>query len=101
MARSAAPDGARPVRTILTIVMDLLIAVALIALTGLVFGFFGQLTAQPWGREIHTLAARAVIPFGIAPIATPYGGTFSLDAMVSILVYVAAEWVVSLGRRER
>jgi hypothetical protein len=101
MARTSAPEGAKPVRTILTVVMDVLIAIALIALTGLVFGFFGQLLAQPWGRQVYTLASRAVIPFGIAPIATPYGGTFSLDAMVSILVYVAAEWVVGLGRRER
>jgi hypothetical protein len=101
MAGSAAPEGVSPVRTLLTVVMDVLIAVALIALTGLVFGFFGQLLAQPWGREIHTLAARAVIPFGIAPVATPYGGTFSLDAVVSILVYVVAEWAIGMVRRPR
>ena len=47
MAGSAAPQGASPARTLLTIVMDVLVAISLIALTGLVFGFFGQLMAQP------------------------------------------------------
>jgi hypothetical protein len=101
MARSRASDGASPVRTLLTIVMDVFIAVALIALTGLVFGFFGQLMALSWGREIHTLAARAVVPFGFQPIATPYGGTFSLDAVVSILLYVVVEWVLGMVRGSR
>ena len=101
MARSAVPKGAPPVRTLLTVVMDVLIAVALIALTGLVFGFFGQLLAQPWGREIYTLATRAVIPFGFKSIVTPYGGAFSLDAVASILVYVAVEWVLGMVRGSR
>jgi hypothetical protein len=101
MARSAAPEGASPQRTLLTIVMDVLIAAALIALTGLVFGFFGQLQAPAWGREIHALAARAVIPFGFKAIATPYGGSFSLDAVGSIILYVVAEWVLGMVRGSR
>jgi hypothetical protein len=101
MAGSTAPQGASPARTVFTVVMDVLVAVALIALTALVFGFFGQLLAQPWGRQIYTLAGRAVIDFGIAPIATPYGGTFSLNAVVSILLYVVVEWALGMVRRSR
>lgn len=101
MAESAAPQGASPLRSVLTVAMDVLIAIALIALTGLVFGFFGQLLAQPWGRQIFTLASRAVITFGFKPIATPYGGSFSLDAVASILLYVVVEWVLGMVRRSR
>ena len=101
MAGSAAPQGASPARTLLTVVMDVLVAISLIALTGLVFGFFGQLMAQPWGRQVFTLASRAVINFGFKGIATPYGGTFSIDAVASILLYMAVEWVLGMVRRSR
>jgi hypothetical protein len=101
MARATASTQSSPARTLLTVVMDVLIAVALIALTGLVIEFFGQLMAQPLGRQFYTLAMRAVIPLGLKPIPTPYGGAFDLNAVASVLLYVIAEWVLGMVRRVR
>ena len=101
MDRVSAPGGASPVRTVLTIIMDVLIVLAVIGLASLVIGFFGQLMAQPSLRQVYALAIRVVVPFGLSPIVTPYGGVFSLDAVASISVYVVLEWVVGMVRRPR
>lgn len=101
MARATAPRGASPVRTLLTVLMDVFIVVALIALAALVIAFFGQLLAQPWGRQVYSLAGRVVIPFGIKAIATPYGGVFNVDAVVSIGLYMAIEWALGMVRGTR
>ena len=101
MDRVSAPRGASPVRTVLTIIMDVLIVLAVVGLASLVIGFFGQLMAHPSARQVYALAIRVVVPFGLRPIATPYGGVFSLDAVASIVLYVALEWIVGMVRRSR
>ena len=66
----------RPVRTFITIIMDLFV-VAAIALT----------------RPL-------VIPFGVAAIKTPYGGGFEVNTALTIAVILLVEWVLS-GIRAR
>lgn len=101
MDRVSVPKGASPVRTMLTVLMDLLIVAAVVGLAALIIAFFGQLMAQPVMRQVYSLAVKVVLPFGLKPIVTPYGGVFSLDAVASIVLYVALEWIVGMVRRSR
>ena len=85
--------------TLLTIVMDVLVAVAVMALAHLVVGFFGSAANSGWGAGVLRVTGLFVIPLGIAPIHTPYAGVFEVDAAATILVLLAAEWVLGLVRR--
>lgn len=89
------PAGSNPMRTLLTILMDLLIACA-IAVTGRLFvEFFGQFSAQAWGKAVIAFTNPLVLPFGIHAIKTPYGGLFDANAAVMVAVFLVVEWVFS------
>jgi len=89
-----------PGRTILTIVMDILIACAIAVALRLVVEFFGQFAAQSWGKAIIAFTGPLIIPFGIDEIKTPYGGVFDVNAALTIGVFLIVEWVLS-GIRNR
>ena len=89
-----------PVRTLITIVMDLFVVVAIALTARLCIVFFGQLAAQGWGRTVIGLTGPLVIPFGVSSIKTPYGGAFEVATVFTILVVLLVEWVLS-GIRAR
>lgn len=99
MESNAKVSGAgKGIRTILLIVMDLLVVVA-IAVTGrLVVDFFGQLSAQSWGETVLALTSRLVIPFGVDAIKTPYGGLFGVNEALTVVTLLLAEWALSAVR---
>lgn len=90
--------NSNPVRTIITIVMDALVVVAIAETARLVVRFFGQLAAQGWGEALIALTNPVTIPFGIEAIKTPYGGIFDVDAAVTIAVLLVIEWILSIVR---
>lgn len=90
----------KPVRTFITIVMDLFVVVAIALTARLCVVFFGQLAAQGWGQIVIALTNPLVIPFGVAAIKTPYGGSFEVNTALTIVVVLLAEWVLS-GIRAR
>ena len=90
----------KPARTFITIVMDILVVVAIALTARLCVVFFGQLAAQGWGRTIIALTNPLLIPFGVAAIKTPYGGSFEVNTALTIVVVLLAEWVLS-GIRAR
>ena len=92
--------NSRPLRTLITIVMDLLVVVAIALTARLCVVFFGQLMAQGWGKTIVALTNPLVIPFGVAAIKTPYGGWFQVNTALTIVVVLLAEWLLS-GVRAR
>ncbi len=67
--------SSKPVRTLITIIMDLLVVVAIVLTVRLCVVFFGQLAAQGWGQTVIALTNPLIIPFGVAAIKTPYGGS--------------------------
>jgi hypothetical protein len=93
-----APVSSKPLRTLLTVVMNVLIVVAIALTVRLVVMFFGQIASQDWAKTIVSITSLIVIPFGIEPIKTPYGGVFDANAALTILVVLVAEWVLSLAR---
>ena len=90
--------SSKPLRTLLTVVMNLLIIVAIALTVRLVVMFFGVIAAKEWAKTIVSITSLLVIPFGIEPIKTPYGGVFDANAALTILVVLVAEWVLSLAR---
>ena len=90
----------RPVRTLITIIMDLFVVVAIALTIRLVVVFFGQLAAQSWGKTVIALTSPLVIPFGVTAIKTPYGGSFQVVTALTILVVLLIEWLLS-GIRNR
>ncbi|MCG2807210.1 MAG: hypothetical protein Q8K89_04030 [Actinomycetota bacterium] len=86
--------AAKPARTLLLILMDLLIVLAVLMTAALVIGFFGALSGQAWGQAVLKIAGLAKIPVGITSIKTPYGGVFSVDFAISVAIYLVGEWLI-------
>ncbi len=85
-------------RTLLTVIMNVLIVVAIALTARLVVLFFGQLASLEWSKALVSVTDLMVIPFGIEQIKTPYGGAFDANAALTILLVLALEWVLSLMR---
>lgn len=88
----------KAVRTLLTILMDVLVVLAIAVTLRLIVAFFGTLASQGWGEAVLALTKPIVLPLGIRTINTPYGGVFDADAGVTVLLMLVAEWVLSLIR---
>lgn len=88
----------RPGRTILSIITDVLMVVAVIETVRLVVMFFGGLSATDLGTTFIALTDRITLPLGLSPIKTPNGGVFDLDTVATIGAIVAVEWLLTLGR---
>ncbi|TLM82108.1 MAG: hypothetical protein FDZ75_07710 [Actinobacteria bacterium] len=87
-----------PLRTILTIVMDVLIVIAVAETVRMVVVFFGAFSSQPWGELIKAFTDPVTLPFGIEIIKTPYGGFFDVNAALTVAAALIAEWVLSVVR---
>ncbi len=92
--------SAKPARTIVSLIMNVLIAVAIAITARIVVEFFGQLAAQDWAKTIIALTNPLVIPFGVDGIKTPYGGFLDVDAAITVVLVLGAEWALS-GIRTR
>jgi uncharacterized protein YggT (Ycf19 family) len=90
----------KPAQTIVSIIMNVLILLAIAITARLVVEFFGQLAAQDWGKALVALTNPLVIPFGLDAIKTPYGGVFDVNAGIMVAVFLGAEWILS-GVRSR
>lgn len=88
----------RGVRTLITIVMDALILVALLLAARLVIVFFGQLASQQWAKAVVQLAGYVTLPLGLESYHNQYHGAFDVNACVSMLIVLLAEWLLSAVR---
>jgi len=88
----------KPVRTVLTIVMDALVLLAIAETVRLVVQFFGALANSALGKAIIALTNPITIPFGIESIKTPYGGSFEVNAALTVVAFLLVEWVLSIVR---
>ncbi len=88
----------KPGRTLLTIIMDILVVVAVAETVRLVIMFFGQLASTGWGKAIVALTNPVTIQFGVDAIKTPYGGVFDVNAALTVVALLLAEWLLSVVR---
>lgn len=90
--------AAKPARTLITILMDLLVVLAVLLTVAVVVSFFGALSSQTWGEAILKIADLVTIPFGVAAYKTPYGGVLNIDAALTVGLLLLAEWGLSVMR---
>jgi hypothetical protein len=93
-----APVSSNPVRSLLTVVMNVFVVVAILLTIRLVVMFFGQIASLEWAKTVVSITNLLVIPFGIEAIKTPYGGVFDANAALTVLLVLVIEWVLSLAR---
>lgn len=91
--------AAKPVRTILTIVMDLLVLLAVCLTIGVVVRFFGGLSGTEVGEQYLRFVTVITLPLGLEAFKTPYGGVFDVNATVSVGIVLLVEWALSVARR--
>jgi len=86
-------------RTIVTLLMDVLVAVAVMAVAHLVVAFFGSMSGSEWGKGLLGITRLFVLPLGITPVPTPYGGIFDVNAAATVMGLLGVEWALGLVRR--
>lgn len=87
--------SSRPVRTVISLVRNVFILLAILMTSRVVVEFFGQLAAQGWGKALITLTKPLIIAFGVSPIKTPYGGLFDVAAAFMVAIFLGVEWLLS------
>lgn len=85
-------------RTVITILMDLLVVLAVLITVAVVVAFFGALTAQTWGEAIVKIADLVTLPLGVVAYKTPYGGVLNVDGALTVGLLLLAEWGLSVMR---
>lgn len=91
--------SSKGVRALLLIIMDVFFLVAVFIAARIVVEFFGSLAGATAGEMYVDLTRYIVIPFGAAPIDTPYGGVFDIDATVTVALILGIEWMLGAMRR--
>lgn len=90
--------ASRILRTALTVIVTLLIIAAVVLCVRQFLVFSGQIATQKWAEAFDMVAKRLVLPLGQKAIRTPYHGLFDVNNAISILVFLAAEWGLSVVR---
>ncbi|PKQ29907.1 MAG: hypothetical protein CVT60_02860 [Actinobacteria bacterium HGW-Actinobacteria-10] len=90
--------SATPLRTLITIVMNVLVAIAVAVTIGLIIRFFGSLSSTEWGQAVVKLTDVATLPAGVADVKTPYGGYFDVNGAITVGATLLAEWILSVFR---
>lgn len=87
-----------PLRSLITIVMNVLVAIAVAVTIGLIIRFFGALSSTGWGGSIIKVVDLVTLPAGVADIKTPYGGYFDVNGAITVGVALLAEWLLTFFR---
>lgn len=91
-------SDARPLRTLFTVIMDVLVVVAVAITVRIAVLFFGALASQGWAEAVVALTNPVIVPFGVEDIKTPYGGVFDVNATLTVVFVLLLEWLLSLFR---
>lgn len=92
--------SAKPLRTLITVVMDIFVVFAVALVIGLVVKFFGALADAEWGQVIVRITEAVSVPIGVADIATPYGGYFDVEMSATVVLLLLVEWLLSIAKRQ-
>ncbi len=91
---------ANPLRTVITVVMDVLVVFAVGLCAGLVVKFFEATAVTEWGVALVRVAEAVSLPLGIEDIPTPYGGYFDVELAGTVVAVLLIEWMLSVARRQ-
>ena len=90
--------SARPVRSLITVLMNIFVVLAVVLTAKVVVVFFGALATQAWAEALVSITDLVTVPWGIDSLKTPYGGVFDVNAAVTIAAVLLVEWLLSLAR---
>ena len=90
--------GARPLRSLVTLAMNVLIVVAVLVTVRVVARYFGALGASEWGSIAVRLGGAFTLPFGVKDLHSSYSGIFDVNGVLTILILLVAEWILSIVR---
>jgi hypothetical protein len=85
-------------RTVLTLFMNVLFAVALVLVARIVVLYFGVLSSLSVTEVFVAFSDVFVIPLGLPDVHTLWGGVFDLDAAFTVGMVLVAEWGLSVWR---
>ena len=91
-------SSGKPMRNVITVLMDLLVILAIFLTIVIVVRFFGALAAQTWGSVVVRVGALLTVPFGVDAIKTPYGGVLDVNAALTVGVMLLIEWGLGVAR---
>jgi hypothetical protein len=84
----------------ITALMDVVLVLAVLLLARLVVGFFQILMVNQAGAWYLELTSRLAPPIaGGWAVRSPYGGVFSVDTGMVIVVLVLIEWILARARK--
>ena len=86
------------IRSVLTILIDIAIVIAVAVVVHLMVVFTKPIAHQSWALAYDAVAGRLVIPFGARPIGTPYGGYFDVNGAGTVVLALLVEWGLSVAR---
>lgn len=87
-----------PVRTFVTIVMNLLVVAAVLTTVRIFVRYFGVLESSGPGEAIVVASNPFVASVGFQDVRSPYAGVFDVNATVSIVGILLVEWLLSVVR---
>ena len=91
------PRAGATARSLRALMDVLLVLVALIVLR-MFIGFFGALAASIGGTTYLSLTRHLTFPIlGSWSVPSPYGGVFSVDAAVLVVLLLGAEWLLAIA----
>lgn len=100
MAESGPSAGRALLRNLIGVLQVLLVIAMLALLVRLVFEFFGALQSGQLWTELKRYTDLVTLPIPVRSIrAAQYGGWFNVRVVLSLLVYLAAEYAVTAIRR--
>lgn len=91
-------SASRTVRTVILIVMDVLVLVAVLITARVIVQFFGSVASQAWAKSLVSVTDPIVHLSITQPVKTPYGGIFDLPAVIAVIAILAAEWILGAVR---
>lgn len=93
-------SSSRPLRTIITVIMDVLVIVAVVLCAAIVVAFFGAVNGTEWGKAVVGIGNVMTLPLGVEDIANNYGGVFDVNAAATVVGFLVIEWLLSVVRRQ-
>jgi len=88
----------KPLRSLISVFMNLLILLAIALTVKVVIVFFGALSSLDWVDAIVVITDLVTLPLGVDSVTTPYGGVFDVDAAITVGCLLLAEWGLSAAR---
>jgi hypothetical protein len=83
---------------LITFSMNVLVAIAIIEAIRVVVAYFGVLSGTSVGELYLRASTVLVFPLGFPAVRSLYGGTFDVNAAMTVIICLVLEWILSIWR---